>query len=92
MAEVRVRVTITGKVQGVFFRSETQRAAENYGVSGWVRNRSDGTVEALFEGEEEDVNAILEWCQEGSPYSKVKNVNVIWEEYSGEFDRFEVTY
>jgi len=92
MAEVRAHVIISGKVQGVFFRAETQRAAENYGVSGWVRNRSDGAVEALFEGEEEDVNTIIEWCKEGSPYSKVKNVDVTWEEYSGEFNTFEIAY
>lgn len=92
MADVRAHVIISGKVQGVFFRAETQRAAENYDVSGWVRNRTDGTVEAVFEGEEDDVKAVLEWCWEGSPHSKVKNVEVQWEDCTGEFMGFEITF
>jgi len=92
MEDVRAHVVISGKVQGVFFRAETQRSAENHEVSGWVRNRLDGKVEALFEGDEDDVRNILDWCRGGSTYSQVKNVQVEWEEYVGEFDEFEIVY
>jgi len=65
--KIRVHVIISGRVQGVFFRMETSRAAERIGVSGWVRNNSDGTVEAEFEGEKQNVVSMLEWCRKGPP-------------------------
>ena len=86
------RVVISGKVQGVFFRAETQKAARRYGVAGWVRNRTDGAVEARMEGLREDVAALIAWCNEGSPMSRVDRVDVSWKEYTGKFARFEVTY
>ncbi len=89
---VRAHVVISGRVQGVFFRAETQSAAQRLGVSGWVRNRFDGTVEALFEGPEETVKKAVDWCWQGSPMSHVSNVSVQWEKYSGEFDNFSITY
>jgi len=89
---VGARVIISGKVQGVFFRAETQKAARGFCVAGWVRNRTDGTVEALMEGLREDVEALIAWCNEGSPMSRVNRVKVEWKEYTGEFIRFEVTY
>ncbi len=89
---VGARVIISGKVQGVFFRAETQKAARRYGVVGWVRNRTDGTVEALMEGLREDVEVLIAWCNEGSPMSRVDRVDVKWKEYTGKFARFEVTY
>jgi len=93
MAEkVRVHAIISGRVQGVCFRLETQMAAEKYGVFGWVRNRRDGTVEALFEGDESQVSSILEWCKKGPPASQVKNVDMSRETYSGEFSDFRITY
>ena len=85
-------IVISGKVQGVFFRAETQKAARRYGVSGWVRNRPDGTVEALMEGLRKDVEALTAWCHEGSPMSRVDRVDVKWKEYTGKFDRFDVIY
>jgi acylphosphatase len=89
---VRAHTTITGKVQGVFFRMETQRAARSQGVSGWVRNKMDGSVEAIFEGAEADVKATLAWCREGPPHARVSRVDVVWQEYTGAFETFEVTY
>ena len=62
---VRAHAIITGIVQGVFFRMETQRAAEQHNVVGWVRNRRDGSVEAVFEGDRKEVDAVLDWCREG---------------------------
>jgi len=70
---VRAQTIITGKVQGVFFRMETQRAARSHGVTGWVRNKMDGSVEAVIEGEEADVKATLAWCQEGPPHARVSS-------------------
>lgn len=92
MGDVRAHVIISGKVQGVYFRAETQRAAESNEVSGWVKNRRDGKVEALFEGDEDDVRNVLDWCRDGSTYSQVKGVKVEWEEFAGEFDGFEIVY
>ncbi|NNL75323.1 MAG: acylphosphatase [Desulfobacterales bacterium] len=89
---VRAQAIISGRVQGVFFRVETQRAADRIGVSGWVRNRSDGTVEAVFEGDRTRVDAVLEWCNEGPRHANVTDVNVTWNDYTGEFQGFEITY
>ena len=63
--KVRVHAIISGRVQGVFFRMETKRAADRFGVAGWVKNQRDGTVEAMFEGDQDKVDAVLEWCNEG---------------------------
>jgi acylphosphatase len=88
----RVHVFISGRVQGVFFREYTRRKAEELGVKGWVRNLSDGRVEAVFEGEDEAVDEIVRWCWEGSPYSNVSNVEAREEAYTGEFERFEIRW
>ena len=90
--KIRVHAVISGRVQGVFFRMETKRAAQRFGVFGWVRNRRDGTVEALFEGDKHQVDAMLDWCNEGPPHAHVIEVKVDREEYAGEFDSFEITY
>ena len=58
----RVHVFISGRVQGVFFRAEARRAANSFNLTGWVRNMADGRVEAVFEGEDESVDKMLEWC------------------------------
>jgi acylphosphatase len=91
-SNVRARVIISGKVQGVFFRMETLKAAQLHGVSGWVRNKTDGTVEALFEGDKTSIDLILEWCRKGSPPAKVEKTDVNWEDYTGEFEGFKITY
>lgn len=88
----RAHAIISGKVQGVFFRVETQKAAQEIGVTGWVRNKADGTVEAVFEGDESSVASALEWCRKGSPRSEVSHIDVTWEEAGGEFTDFEITY
>lgn len=89
---VRAHAIITGRVQGVCFRMETCRAVEHLKVSGWVRNKRDGSVEAVFEGEGADVHAALNWCGQGPPISRVDDVKVSWQEYTGEFIGFGVTY
>ena len=84
----RVHVFVSGKVQGVFFRSSTKDMAEKLGVSGWVRNLADGRVEALFEGKKEIVETMIEWCKFGPEMAKVTGVEVFSEDYRGEFSGF----
>ncbi len=72
-----VRVIISGRVQGVCFRMETERAAERIGVNGWVRNRRDGTVEALFQGDAGAVDEMVQWCHKGPPLAVVQDVKVM---------------
>ena len=90
--KTRAHAIISGRVQGVFYRMETMRAAQRIGVFGWVRNLRDGTVEAVFEGDKTRVDAILDWCKQGPPHAHVTDVKVDWVEYSVEFDSFEVKY
>jgi acylphosphatase len=92
MAKSRAKLLIKGIVQGVSFRYYTQREVRKYGVAGWVRNLPDGSVAALFEGEEEDVEAMIQWCRQGPPGARVTEVIVQPEEYQGEFQSFSVTF
>lgn len=89
---VRAHAIITGRVQGVFFRMETQQAARSHNVNGWVCNKVDGSVEAVFEGEQADVNATLAWCRQGPPHARVSDVKVTWQSYTRKFSDFSVTY
>jgi acylphosphatase len=82
----RVHVYVSGQVQGVFYRSECRRKAQELGVAGFVRNLPDGRVEAAFEGEDPDVDAMVSWCQEGTPYADVRSVQAIDEDPKGEGD------
>jgi acylphosphatase len=88
--KVRAHIVISGLVQGVFFRSETRREAVTRQVTGWVCNRQDGQVEAVLEGEEAAVNAVIAFCRRGPPQARVANVKVIWEKYRGAFDDFRI--
>ena len=92
MEMVRACVVISGRVQGVFFRAYTQRAAQDRGITGWVMNTRDGRVEAVLEGAREKVVDMIHWCHQGSPMSQVTGVSVDWQEYVGEFDSFGVRY
>ena len=92
MDNIRVRLIIKGRVQGVWFRESTRRKARSLGVAGWVRNRSDGSVEVLAEGPEDRVKDLVSWCHNGPPYSEVSQVNESREEWSGEFKSFDITY
>jgi len=89
MTKARVHVFVSGIVQGAFFRQKTKQRAESLGVNGWVRNLLDGRVEAIFEGEEQAVKALVDYCQYGPSYARVTNVDVAWEPYRGEFSDFE---
>jgi acylphosphatase len=83
MATLRRRVTAHGRVQGVFFRDSTRKEAERRGVAGWARNRDDGAVEAVFEGEPDDVEALVEFVRSGPGNAKVERVDVDEEEPEG---------
>ena len=88
----RVHVIISGKVQGVFFRAETQRAAIGLNLTGWVRTLPNGRVEAVFEGGETNVDKMLAWCQHGPPAARVQEVITNEEPHTGEFRNFNVKY
>jgi acylphosphatase len=74
---------VHGEVQGVFFRDSLQGEAERRGVAGWVTNRSDGAVEAVFEGSASDVEELVSWCRSGPPRADVRDVEVTDEEPEG---------
>jgi acylphosphatase len=88
----RVHVTITGMVQGVFFRAKTRNEAIGNNVSGWVRNLPDGRVEAVFEGKAEDVDRVVAWCRIGPSLAAVTNVEMREEAYTGVFTDFSIRY
>lgn len=90
--QVNAHVIVKGKVQGVFFRAETRKSAERHQVCGWVKNRPDGTVEAVFEGNEPDVKSVVEWCRKGPSRSVVEAVDVTFQEVLEGFETFEIRY
>lgn len=81
---VRVRVFVSGRVQGVHYRANTRDAAHERGVDGWVRNLDDGRVEATFEGPRPAVEGLVEWCHTGSPSAVVDDVTVEYSDPEGE--------
>lgn len=91
MKHDRVCVRIRGRVQGVFFRAGTREMALQYGLTGFVRNVPDGSVEAVFEGPKADLKNALEWCRTGPPGALVSHVDERWERSTGQFSGFEVT-
>ncbi|MFB6122359.1 MAG: acylphosphatase [Haloferacaceae archaeon] len=80
----RAHVFVSGRVQGVYYRANTRDAARERGVDGWVRNLDDGRVEAVFEGDADAVEGMVEWCHDGSPAARVEDVTVDYEEPAGE--------
>ncbi len=92
MKNVRAHVIVHGRVQGVWFRASTEREASRLGVNGWVKNLPNGTVEAVFEGEEEHVKRVVAWCRRGPSAAHVTKVDVDYESYTGEFSGLESRY
>ena len=84
----RRHVIVHGRVQGVYFRGATVERARQLGVCGWVRNRSDGTVEAVFEGAAQAVSDAVRFCHEGPPWARVERLEE-WEEAPEGLGRFE---
>jgi acylphosphatase len=92
MAKTRAHVYVSGKVQGVYFRQTTMEQAQSRGVFGWVKNLADGRVEAVFEGEEDAVKALVDFCGKGPKGASVTDVATSWEPFGEEFASFEITY
>jgi len=91
VANTAAHVYISGGVQGVFYRYSTEKKAKVIGLCGWVRNLSDGRVEAFFEGPKESVEEMIKWCWEGPPMARVDNVRVEWVEPKG-YEDFKIAY
>ncbi|HEC89179.1 MAG: acylphosphatase [Thermoplasmata archaeon] len=89
---VAKHVLISGRVQGVWFRATTKEKAEEYNIKGWVRNTSDGKVEAVFIGEEEDVEKMIQWCHHGPPLARVEKVEVSSYPSTEDFKDFTIRY
>ncbi len=92
MRQSRAHLVISGIVQGVFYRAFTRDVANRLGLRGWVKNLPNGSVEALFEGNKEDVEQAIRQCSMGPPGSRVDDVDVEWKDYQGDFRDFQVRY
>ena len=92
MDKRRVHIVIGGKVQGVFFRQALKVMAKKNNVFGWVKNLEDKRVEALLEGNTENINSIVEWTRIGPAHSRVDNIEINDEKFKNEFSIFEVLY
>ncbi len=92
MSEQRVRLYVTGKVQGVFFRQTLKVMAKKNNVFGWVRNLRDGRVEAVLEGDEKQIDRLVEWAHGGPANARVEDVEIRNEKFTGEFSKFDVLY
>jgi len=90
--KTKVHVWISGRVQGVWFRANTRDKATQLGLKGWVKNTSDGNVEAVFEGEKDKVKEMISWCHVGPKLAKVVEVKVNYEETTGDLGEFNIIY
>ena len=88
----RVHVIISGRVQGVWFRASTRDKAQQLGLTGWVKNTVEGNVEAVFEGKEQQVQQMIDWCHRGPPHARVDNVEVQKKPISQGFEQFSIEY
>jgi acylphosphatase len=86
----RLQVLLEGRVQGVFFRGQTESWAAGLGLTGWVRNRPDGRVEVVAEGRREDLEALLGLLRRGPSFARVDAADARWQDYTGEFDSFRI--
>ena len=89
---IRVHAIVEGRVQMVFFRYSTCQEAQKLGLTGWVMNRPEGSVELVAEGPKEAVEALIKWCHTGPPNASVTNVTATEEPYTGEYGMFDVKY
>ena len=88
----RVHLVIYGKVQGVWYRASTKEQALKLRLTGWIRNLESGDVEAIFEGEESAIDEIITWCSTGPPLAEVDHITKKFEEYTTEFNDFQIKY
>ena len=92
MSNQRIRIFVTGKVQGVFFRQTLKITAKKNNIFGWVKNLKDGRVEAVLEGNSEQISRLIEWAHGGPANARVEDVEICNEEFTGEFSKFDVLY
>lgn len=90
MALKQLHLLVKGRVQGVYFRASTQREARRLGLSGWVKNKNDGSVEILAEGEEVAIRELYGWAQKGPSAARVDKVETRWRSFTGEFPDFRI--
>ncbi len=91
--KARLHIVVFGDVQGVFFRAGVRGEAGRLGgITGWVRNTPEGSVEVMAEGEKGGLESLLEWCRKGPAGASVSGVRADWQEYTGEFDDFRIEY
>jgi len=90
MALKQLQIIVRGRVQGVYFRASTQREARRLGLCGWVRNRPDGCVEIVAEGEETQIRELYGWAQKGPGAARVERVDTRWRSYTGEYPDFRI--
>ena len=88
--KIRAHLLVSGRVQGVLYRSGARQKARELGITGWAHNLIDGKVGVLCEGEKEKIEQFIEWCKKGPPLAKVENAEVVYEEYRGEFKDFDI--
>ncbi|MFH0906873.1 MAG: acylphosphatase [bacterium] len=88
----RIILKIYGRVQLVMFRDFVQRKAKKLGLSGWVMNNSDGTVQIIAEGEIGELKKLIELCYTGSILARVDKININWQEATGQFNKFNIKY
>jgi len=88
--KLRVHIFVSGKVQGVFFRENTRKKAAEFGLSGFIKNLQNGKVEAIFEGDKEQIEKIIQWIKKGPEMAQVEDIEIDWQNYQGEFRNFEI--
>lgn len=89
---MRLQAEVYGRVQGVYYRATAQRNAIDLGLTGWVRNRGDGSVELVAEGPRVDLERLAAWLWQGPPAARVSDVRLTWSAATGEFSRFGVQH
>ena len=92
MSNNRIRIFVTGKVQGVFFRQALKVMAKKNNIFGWVKNLKDGRVEAVLEGDEKKISRLVEWAHGGPANARVEDVEIRNEKFTDEFSKFDVLY
>ena len=90
--EARAHIFVSGRVQGVFFRSHTEKWASSLSLTGWVRNVEDGRVETLVEGDKAKIESLISKLNQGPPLAMVRDLDVSWDEFKGEFGDFQITW
>lgn len=90
--KTHVHILILGRVQGVWYRANTKQKADEFGLTGWVKNTDDGNVEAVFEGEESMINEMIAWCWIGPSLAHVTDVKILQKRIGGEFTEFTIRH